>query len=137
MEKEMVKDLLRKTKVHFFESESKEDLFTKEHVKYNCELANEKGSYLFTYQCNPKYTKVTKDDLLSCVLSDARCYEECLVGDEEDNMQEFATMFGYENIKELFKAFKGCKEAYTKINKMYTQEEQDLLYEYYFEKGLI
>ena len=136
MEKE-IKELLVKTKVHFFESESKEDLFTKEHVKYNCELANEKGSYLFTYQCNPKYTKVTRDNLLSCVLSDARCYEECLVGDEEDNMQEFATLFGYEDIKELFKAFNGCKNAYKNINKMYTKEEQDLLYEYYFEKGLI
>lgn len=136
MEKEIVNDLLRKTKVHFIESESKEDLFTKEHVKYNCEIANANGSYLFTYQCNPKYAKVTKDNLLSCVLSDARCYEECLVGDD-DNINEFFNLFGYENIKDCLKAFKGCKNAYKNINKMYTKEEQDLLYEYYFEKGLI
>lgn len=137
MEKEIVKDLLRKTKVHFQKSESKEDLFTKEHVKYNCEIANEKGSYLFTYQCNPNYVKPARNGLIGCVLADARCYQDCLVGDEEENMQEFAAMFGYENIKELFKAFKACKEAYTKINKMYTQEEQDLLYEYLSEKGEI
>lgn len=136
MEKE-IKYLLLKTRVHFFESESKDGLFTSQHIKYNCELANEKGSYLFTYQCNPKYTKVTKDNLLSCVLSDARCYEDCLVGDDEDNINEFYNLFGYGNIKDCLKAFKGCKNAYKSLNKMYTKEEQDLLYEYYFEKGLI
>lgn len=137
MDKEIIKDLLRKTKVHFFESENRNDLFTKEHVKYNCEIVNANGSYLFTYQCNPKYVKPTKEGLIGCVLSDARCYQDCLIGEEEDNIQEFATMFGYDNVKELLKAFKGCKEAYTKINKMYSQEEQDLLYEYLSEKGVI
>ena len=134
---ENIKDLLEKTKVHFFESKSKEGLFTSQHVKYNCEISNEKGSYLFTYQCNPKYTKPTRDNLLSCVLSDARCYEECLVGSENDNINEFSSLFGYDNIKDCLKAFKGCEKAYESLNKMYTKEEQEMLYEYYFERGLI
>ncbi|MBQ4031878.1 MAG: hypothetical protein II625_09010 [Bacilli bacterium] len=134
---ENINKLLYETKFNYSESESKEDLFTNSHVKYNCEIANKNGSYLFTYQCNPKYVKIRKENVLACVLSDARCYQDCIIGSEDDNIQEFANMFGYDNIKECLKAYKGCKKASEKLSKMYTQEEQEVLYDYFVEKGEI
>ena len=134
---ENINKLLYETKFNYSRSESNIDLFTPQHVKYNCELVNKNGEYLFTYQCNPKFVKITKESVLACVLSDARCYQDCIIGSDEDNVQEFANMFGCDNIKECLKAYKGCKEASEKLNKMYTQEEQDVLYDYFVEKGEI
>ena len=137
-ENEKIKNIIDKINVTFKESNDKSELFTREHRKYICEIANDKGGYLFTYQCNPNYTRPTKDRLIACVLSDARCYQDCLIGSEEDNLQEFANMFGYDNdLKELMRAFKGCKEASNKIDKMLTRQEQEDLYNYYCEKGEI
>ncbi len=134
---ENINKLLYETKFNYSESESREDLFTPQHVKYNCALSNKNGEYLFTYQCNPNYVKITKESVLACVLSDARCYQDCVIGSEDDTIQEFANMFGYDSIKECLKAYKGCKDASEKLNKMYTQEEQEELYEYFVEKGEI
>ena len=133
-----VKYLLDNIKETYERTNDKSELFTPQHIKYVCSISNEKGNYLFTYQCNPQYVKPTKDRLIACVLSDARCYQDCLIGGEEDNLQEFADMFGYDNdFKTLMKAFKGCKEASNKIDKMLTREEQGFLYDYYMEKGEI
>lgn len=111
--------------------------FTPEHTLFSCVLYDNKGNnYNFSYQCNLKYTRPTEEIILSCVISDANCYYDCLVGAEEDNLQEFANMFGYENnIKELLKAFKGCKEAYNNINKMLNDEELETIREYLEEVG--
>lgn len=135
--KEELKNIIDKINVTFKESNDKSDLITPQHRKYICEIANDKGGYLFTYQCNPNYTRPTKDGLIACVLNDARCYQDCLIGEKEDNMQEFANMFGYDDLKTLIKTFKGCKEASDKIGKMLTRQEQEDLYNYYCEKGEI
>lgn len=107
------------------------------HDKFSCILYNNKGEeYSFTYQCNLSYTKPTEHSLLSCVISDALGFRDCLIGDDEDNLQEFFAMFGYnENIKEGFKAYKGCKEAYHKLKKMLNDDEIYLLHEYMEEVG--
>ena len=138
MEKEKVKEILESVKITMVESKDKNNLFTPAHTKFICEITNNKGSYLFTYQCNINYIRPNKNSLLACCLSDSNCYEDCLIGDKVENIQEFALMFGYENnVKELLKAFNGCKEAYNALNKMFTKEEKDLLYNYFVEIGEI
>lgn len=130
--------LLDNIKATYERTNDKSDLFTPQHIKYACSISNEKGVYSFTYQCNPNYTKPTKKSLIACVLSDARSYQDSVIGSEEDNLQEFANMFGYDNdFKALMRAFKGCKEASEKISKMLSQEEQELLYNYFIEEGEI
>ena len=45
-------------------------------------------------------------------------------------------MFGYDNnIKELLKAYKGCKKTYENIKKMLTDEEIETVREYLEEVG--
>ena len=134
-----IKYLLDNTKETYERTNDKSELITPQHAKYACSISNEKGIYSFTYQCNPNYTRPTKEGLLACCLSDARCYEESITGKgEEENIQEFAYLFGYDNdIKGLLKAYKGCKEAYININKMFNKEEAEDLYEYFYEKGEI
>ena len=134
---ENIKEILEKINVDWKESKDKNDLFTPHHTNFICQISNDKGGYLFTYQCNTAYTMPNKSALIACVLSDARCYQDCLIGSEEDNLQEFANMFGYDDFKRLFKAFKGCKEAYNSICKMLTTKEQDDLYNYFLEVGEI
>lgn len=110
--------------------------FTPQHSKFNCLLYDTKGNtYNFDYQCNLKYTRPTEEDLLYCVISDSQCYLDCVVGDDDDNIQEFKDMFGYENIKDLLRAYKGCKNAYNSIKKMLSDEEIETLREYFEELG--
>ena len=110
--------------------------FTPQHSKFNCLLYDTKGNtYNFDYQCNLKYTRPTEEDLLYCVINDSQCYLDCVVGDDEDNIQEFKDMFGYENIKDLLRAYKGCKNAYNSIKKMLSDEEIETLREYFEELG--
>ena len=138
MKNEKMETLLYNITCTYNMSEDKHNLFTPKHTKYICEIANEKGNYIFTYQCNTQYTRPTKNSLIACCLSDASCYEGCLVGDDIDNLEEFKNCFGYDdNIKELLNAYKGCKEAYNAINKMLTKEEQEELYNYFVEIGEI
>ena len=80
---ENVEKLIYELKFNYVESLDTSNLCTPEHKKYNCEIANKKGAYRFTYQCNPKYHKITKESLLACVISDSQCYTSCLVGDDE------------------------------------------------------
>lgn len=110
--------------------------FTPGHSLFNCCIKdNNNNNYIFTYQCNTKYTKPNETSLLSCLVSDAFCFNDCVIGNDEDNIQEFGEMFGYENIKELLKAYKGCKEAYFAIKKIFTDNELDILREYFEEVG--
>ena len=132
-----VEKLLYELGCNYVKSIDTTDLFTPSHTKFNCELVNKKGAYKFDYQCNTNYTKPSKERLLACVISDSQCYESCIVGEDIDNLEEFRLMFDYENVKELIKAYKGCKKAYEKIHKMFTNEEIEELYNYFVEKGEI
>ena len=110
--------------------------FTPNHTKFVCTLYDNKGnSYNFDYQCNLEYTRPTEEDILWCVITDSECYASCMVGDDDDNMQEFADMFGYDNIKNLIRAYKGCKNAYNSIRKILNDEEIETLREYFEELG--
>lgn len=105
--------------------------FTPQHSKFSCVLYDNKGNdYCFSYQCNLNYTKPTEENILACVISDSNCYSDCIVGNDDDNLQEFFNMFGYEKIKEGLKAFKGCKKAYESIKKMLNNEEMEIIMEY-------
>ena len=111
--------------------------FTPQHTLFNCIIKDNKNNYYnFTYQCNTRYTQPTETSLLSCLISDAFCYSDCAIGDDDDNIQEFANMFGYsDNIKQLLKAYKGCKETYYNIKKMLSDEEIETIREYLEEVG--
>lgn len=132
-----IKNLIEKVTINYYKSVNNNDLITPRHTKFICEAWNGKISHIFTYQCNLKYTKINKNVLLACLLSDASSYNDCVVGDEEDNIQEFANMFGYDNIEELLKTYKECKKTNEFLNKIYTEEEQHKLYNYFEEKGII
>lgn len=110
--------------------------FTPRHSKFSCVLYDTKGNeYYFSYQCNLDYTKPSDESILSCVVSDAFAYRDCMVGDDDDNLQEFFNIFGYEKIKEGLKAYKGCKNAYNSIKKMLNDEEIEVIKEYLEEIG--
>ena len=111
--------------------------FTPQHTLFNCIIRDNKNNYYnFTYQCNTRYTQPTETSLLSCLISDAFCYSDCVVGDDDDNIEEFSIMFGYDdNVKQLLKAYRGCKEAYYNIKKMLSDEEIETIREYLEEVG--
>ena len=112
--------------------------FTEYHTRFNCTLNYNNVTYNFDFQCNTESTEPTKEVVLSSVLSDSRCYLDSKVSDNDiDNLEEFNDLFGYMNIKELLKAYDDCKNAYNHISKMFTKEEQENLYNYLEEKGLI
>lgn len=112
--------------------------FTPQHTLFNCIIKDDKNNYYnFTYQCNTRYIKPSETSLLAYLINDGLCYKDCIVSDDDDdNVQEFAYMFGYDNnIKELLKAYKGCKETYTNIKKMLTDEDINTVREYLEEVG--
>ena len=137
--KEKLEKILNEINILWVKSNSKKDLFTPYHTKFNCNMIYNDICYDFSYQCNLECTKPSKNDLIACVLNDANCYESCKINDNDiENVQEFANEFGYENnLKELLKAYKGCKKAYNIIKLMFTEEEKNMLEEYLQEEGLL
>ena len=110
--------------------------FSPYHTKFACVLYDNKGNnYNFDYQCNTQYSRPNEEDLLYCVINDSFAYYDCIVGDDDDNIEEFGNMFGYDNIKDLLKAYRGCKNAYNSIRKMLNDEEIETLREYFEELG--
>lgn len=137
--KQKAEHILEQVKETYTATLDKEDLFTPQHTKFLCNLLTKYGSYSFTYQCNLQYHKgIKKTDLLSCLFSDASCYSSCVVGEDDDNIKEFSDMFGYnDNIKELLRAYRGCKNAYNALNNMFTKQEQEILQQYFEDEGLL
>lgn len=138
MKNNNIEKLIDKIDYNVKESSNQNDKFTEYHTRFDCTLNYNDVTYNFDFQCNTDYTKPTKEVVLSSVLSDSRCYLDSKINDDDiDNLEEFKFLFGYENIKELLKAYNGCKNAYNHISKMFTQEEQEQLFDYLEEKGLI
>lgn len=138
MKNNNIEKILYKIKYNAKESSNQNNNFTEHHTRFDCTLNYNNVTYNFDFQCNTDYTKPTKEVVLSSVLSDSRCYLDTKVYDDDiDNLEVFKDLFGYENIKELLKAYEGCKNAYNHINKMFTKEEQEKLYDYLEKKGLI
>lgn len=131
---EFIKDI----KTSYKKALVQEGLFTPNHTKFVCQLSYKNNVYVFDYQCNIKYNKPNKNELLGCLVNDYKAFESCKVSDNDDeNIEEFGYMFGYESIKELLKAYRGCKKTYEALNNIFTSEEIDNLYSYCEEKGTI
>lgn len=113
--------------------------FSKEHTLYSCMIKNKENKhYQFTFQCNTKYTKPNNVLLLASLVLDARCYDDSNVGDDDDNIEEFARNFGYDNeIKRLMKAYKGCKKTSLFLNSIFNSDDLELLYNVLSENGEI
>lgn len=138
MKNNNIEKLINKIEYNVKESSNQNDNFTEYHTRFDCTLNYNNVTYNFDFQCNTDYTKPTKEVILGSVLSDSRCYLEYKVYDNDmNNLEVFNDVFGYESIKELLQAYYGCKNAYNHINKMFTKEEQENLYNYLEEKGLI
>lgn len=138
MKNNNIEKLIDKIEYNVKESSNQNNNFTEYHTRFDCTLNYNDVTYNFDFQCNTDYTKPTKEVVLSSVLSDSRCYLDAKVNDDDiDNLEEFKFLFGYENIKELLKAYKGCKNAYNHISKMFTKEEQEQLFDYLEEKGRV
>lgn len=96
-----------------------------------------------SYEYNDLYYKLkqARDKAINitfCVISDAMCYEDCKINDDDlENLENFRLLFDYEDIKDLINAYRWCKNAYNYINKMFTKEEKDMLMKYFEEKGLL
>lgn len=136
--KNNIEKILYKIKYNVKESSNQNNKFTEYHTRFNCTLNYNNVTYNFGFQCNTDYTKPTKENVLSSVLSDSRCYLDSKVNDSDiDNLARFQALFGYEDIKDLWEAYKGCKNAYNHISKMFTKEEQEQLFDYLEKKGLI
>lgn len=138
MKKENIETLICKINYNVKESSNQNDLITEYHTRFNVTISYNNATYNTDYQCNTNYTQPTKEDIIACILSDARCYVDCKVNDDDmDNIEEFGLMFGYENVKELLEVYNGCKKAYNNIKKMFTNEEIEQLENYFEEKGLM
>lgn len=137
MKNNNIEKLIDKIEYNVKESSNQEELFTPYHTRYSVTIKYNNVTYSLDYQC-PSDIIPTKEDVLSCVLLDSRCYEECKVSDSDiDNLAEFKVLFGYEDIKDLCESYKGCKNAYNHISKMFTKKEQEQLFDYLEEKGMI
>lgn len=136
--KEKMETLIYKINIEIKESTNQRNLFTKYHTRFDFTISYNDVYYTSNYQCNTKYTKPCKENILSCVLSDAMCYEECKINDDDvENLENFRLLFGYEDMKDLINAYRECKNAYNHVNKMFTTEEKDMLMKYFYEKGLL
>lgn len=118
-------------KFSFEEADEQKNLFTQAHVLYKCRITTPaRRRYTFDYQCNPSAThEPEKEDCLYCLLSDASCFE-CA-----RNVDDFLTEFGYtdslQNIRKGEKAYKACGRTAAAINRLFTDEEKDVLNEYF------
>lgn len=128
------------------------------HREYKLTLSYKGEEFNFTFHDSvynyEKKIKLNKMDALNSVLLDARCFEDCR--DEK----EFLNEFGYnvsdlyedykngmgfsmmydcygkkdvDNLKAGLKAYKACEKTYNALNRIFTSEELDELYEEFAE----
>lgn len=102
------------------------NLFTLNHTRFDIVLLYKKKKIEFEYQCNAIFMKPTEKDCLYALLSDANCHS-----DSDGDIGNFRCEFGYEKASECIKAFNGCKENYHKLHSLFTDEEIQVLNEFY------
>lgn len=98
--------------------------------QYRIEIEHNGKKAMFTYH-DSVYNYENKkdlnyDDVLYCLISDARAYSET------EDILDFCFQFGYEKDK---KAYKGCEEIYYKLNTLFTYKEIEELEKELQEKG--
>lgn len=94
--------------------------------KYYLQLAYKDNTYnfnffdsIYNYQNNKK---LDKKDALYCVLMDCQAY------DNYTDIEDFADAFGYEKVKELLKAYDGCKKTSEALHNIFNNDELEQLY---------
>ena len=128
-----VKDILDKVRFNYHRSSNQTaHMFSEGHTKFNCKMTYKGKSYQSTYQCNMQYSNMNniKIDFIACVFMDKMSYDCCR--DEED----FAANLGmdyYEDKKEVNRCYKACQRASCKLNEMFSQEELEILDEFFRE----
>lgn len=136
--KEKMETLIQRINIEVKESDDQENLITKYHTKFDFTINYNNVCYTSQYQCNLNQLKAYKEYILHSVLYDAMCYEECNTSDDSiENLENFRLLFGYENIKDLINVYRGCKNAYDHVTKMFTKNEKDMLIDYFEEKGVL
>lgn len=115
-----IKDIYEAISFSFEKSLDQSKTFTKSHVRYDIYFTRpySKTTIKTVYQCNPKFTKITKDDVFYCLLSDAECYANCC-----DDLDYFAESLGIEKVTEAIKSFNVCKEIYNNLIDFLGSEE--------------
>ena len=128
-----VKEIMNNVKFTYHKSNNQTShMFSNGHVKYNCKISYNGKSFQTTYQCNPQYSDMSKIkfDFIYCLLLDKETYDNAR--DEED----FAASIGfdyYEDKKEVDRIYKACERASRKLDEMFSQEELDILNEFFRE----
>lgn len=107
---------LSEIKMEYQKTLDQGELFTQEHVRYQVKISYIDKSLVTDYQCNKK-DRPTKEDVLSCLLSDMMAY------DEYNDIDEFQEAFGYNKVSECLKAFQGCKTNSERMHSMFTEQE--------------
>ena len=128
-----VKEILGKVNFTYHRSNNQTaHMFSEGHTKFDCKMTYGGASYQSTYQCNVHYSDMNniKVDFMACVFMDKMSYD-CF-HDEED----FAANLGmdyYEDRKEVKRIYKACQRASCKLNEMFSQEELEILDEFFRE----
>lgn len=96
------------------------------HKQYYLQLAYKDNKYnfkffdsVYNYENNEK---LDKEDALYYLLSDCQLY------DNYADIQDFADAFGYEKIKDLLKAYNGCKKTSEALHNIFDNDELEQLY---------
>lgn len=110
-------------------SDNQKDLFTSKHKRYDVALENNGKTEHFDFQTSYELKPEDRNDFLYCVLSDAQSYGAYEGLDDLEAIVEFSDEFGYSNAKECVKAFKGCKENWEKLNRLFTEKQLNELWD--------
>ena len=128
-----VKEIMDNIKFSYSKSDNQTaNMFSSGHVKYNCKISYNAKSFQTTYQCNPNYSDMSKIklDFIYCVFLDKNTY------DNSRDMQDFAANIGldyYEDRKEVNRCYKACERASRRLDEMFSNEELDVLDEFFRE----
>ena len=128
-----VKEIMDNMKFTYRKSDNQTShMFSDGHVKYNCKISYNGKSFQTTYQCNPQCSDMDKIkfDFVYCVLLDKETYDNAR--DEEDFANSLAIDY-YEDYKEVKRIYKACQRASCKLDAMFSQEELEILNEFFKE----
>ena len=128
-----VKEIMDNMKFTYRKSDNQTShMFSDGHVKYNCKISYNGKSFQTTYQCNPQYSDMDKIkfDFVYCILLDKEAYDNAL--DEEDFANNLAMDY-YEDKKEVKRIYKACQRASRKLDRMFSDEELNILDEFFRE----
>lgn len=128
-----VKEIMDNVKFTYRKSDNQTThMFSSGHMKYTCKISYNGKTFQTTYQCNPQYSDMSKIkfDFIYCILLDKNTY------DNSRDINDFASSIGmdyYENEKEVNRCYNACEKASHKLDEMFSQEELDILDEFFRE----